>query len=310
MLFRPGICLHDVPAPAKINLFLHVVGRRADGYHLLQTAFQFLDLADTLHFDLRSDDRIVLQGGAPGVNHDDDLVVRAARRLQAVTGTSMGADIRLEKRIPMGGGLGGGSSDAASALIALNRLWGTGLGRQALMQLGLELGADVPVFIFGQNAFAEGIGEALQALALPERAYLVLRPDVSIPTAEIFSAKDLTRDTERITMAFFSDVAKTNDEKILSEFGRNDLESVAFNRYPAVRQVAEWMREERLPVRMSGSGSCLFGEFPDLNKAVLAERKIAAKMRAAQFPGNGEAVPLKAFVCQGLSKHPLKQWVV
>lgn len=309
MLYRPGICLHDVPAPAKINLFLHVVGRREDGYHLLQTAFQFLDLADTLHFDLRTDGRIVLQDATAGVKHDDNLVVRAARNLQAACGTTLGADIRLEKRIPMGGGLGGGSSDAASTLIALNRLWNAGLDRQALMRLGLVLGADVPVFLFGDNAFAEGVGEKLQALVLPPRVYLVLRPGVSIPTVEIFSAKDLTRDSERIIMAFFSEMTKTNEGNI-SEFGRNDLETVAFSRYPAVRQVAEWMSEEGFPVRMSGSGSCLFGEFHDLDKAVLAERKFAAKMRAVKFPGNGEAAPVETYVCRGLSEHPLKQWVV
>src|SRR5690606_9068822 len=173
-------------APAKLNLFLHVVGRRADGYHLLQTVFRFIDLADTLHFEARADGAIGRAYELPGVAESDDLVVRAARSLQLATGTRQGAQIDLRKRIPQGGGLGGGSSDAATTLIALNRLWGTGLSRSQLMRLALPLGADVPVFVFGQSAFAQGVGEDLTAVALPPAAYLVVQPDAGVPTAAVF----------------------------------------------------------------------------------------------------------------------------
>ena len=194
--------LYDVPAPAKLNLFLHVVGRRADGYHLLQTVFRFIDLCDTLHVETRADGVISRATDLPGVPEDQDLTVRAARAATRHR-HAPGAQISLEKRIPQGGGLGGGSSDAASTLIALNRLWGTNLSRRELMDLALPLGADVPVFVFGQSAFAQGVGEDLSAVALPERAYLVAQPDASVPTVGIFSAEDLTRDTSSITIADF-----------------------------------------------------------------------------------------------------------
>ncbi|WP_201524730.1 4-(cytidine 5'-diphospho)-2-C-methyl-D-erythritol kinase, partial [Bordetella pseudohinzii] len=195
--------LYDVPAPAKLNLFLHIVGRRADGYHLLQSVFRFIDLCDTLSFEARADGAIERAYELPGVAPEQDLVVRAARALQAATGTKQGARIGLDKRIPQGGGLGGGSSDAATTLIALNRLWGCGLSRRELMALGLPLGADVPVFIFGQSAFAQGVGEDLQAVALPPAAYLVLQPEASVPTAEIFSAPDLTHDSKHVRITDF-----------------------------------------------------------------------------------------------------------
>ena len=209
------------PAPAKLNLFLHVVGRRADGYHLLQTAFRLLDWGDTLDFALRTDGCIRRANDVPGVAEADDLVVRAARLLQAHTGSALGADITVHKVLPMGGGLGGGSSDAATTLVALNRLWATGLSRAELQTLGLALGADVPVFVFGRDAFAEGVGEALQPLALPPAWYVVVSPGVSVPTAEIFSAEDLTRNTAPIKMADFA--ASTT---------RNDLQAVACSRSP------------------------------------------------------------------------------
>lgn len=179
-----------VPAPAKINLFLHIVGRRPDGYHLLQTAFRMLDWGDEITLQRRDDGLILRTSDVPGVPAESDLVVRAARALQAASGSRFGADIGVLKRIPMGGGLGGGSSDAASVLLALNRLWGCGLSRQALQDLGLKLGADVPFFIFGETAFAEGVGEALRPLAVPPAWYVVVAPPVSVPTAEIFSAKE------------------------------------------------------------------------------------------------------------------------
>ena len=183
------------PAPAKLNLFLHVVGRRADGYHLLQTVFRFIDRADQLHFAPRADEQIVLATPTPGVAPDSDLTVRAARLLQAATGCRQGATIRLTKQLPMGGGLGGGSSDAATVLLALNQLWQTGLSRPEMERLGLQLGADVPVFIHGRNTFAEGVGEAFTDVELPPATYLVLHPAVNVPTGVIFGAPELRRDS-------------------------------------------------------------------------------------------------------------------
>jgi 4-diphosphocytidyl-2-C-methyl-D-erythritol kinase len=309
--------LYDVPAPAKLNLFLHVVGRRADGYHLLQTVFRFIGLGDTLHFETRDDGAVLRVDPLDGVPVDSDLTVRAARALQAATGTRQGASITLEKRIPMGGGLGGGSSDAASTLIALNRLWNTGLSRAELMRLALPLGADVPVFIFGQSAFAEGVGEVLTPVALPERAYLVAQPDSSVPTPAVFGDPDLTRDTPRITIADF--LASTHSGTLSSgiSFGRNDLAPVVYRRFPEVFRAAQWLiaRDRGIDVRMSGSGACLFAEFPDMQAAVLAEHEIAATMRVAgKMPDTSQAMqespPRFRLVqaCPGLIEHPLRHW--
>lgn len=300
--------LYDVPAPAKLNLFLHVVGRRADGYHLLQTAFRFVDLADTLSFERRADGVIERAYDLPGVASQDDLVVRAARTLQQATGTSYGARIGLVKRIPQGGGLGGGSSDAATTLIALNRLWNTGLSRRELMALALPLGADVPVFVFGQSAFAQGVGEELAAVALPEAAYLVAQPDVSVPTAEIFGAPDLTRDTKPVKIADF--LAYPN-----AGFGKNDLEPVAFARYPEIFRCSEWLKARlQTPVRMSGSGACLFVEFATQARALLAQQEITATMRVAVNSATGttrSAAPEFRLIqaCAGLAEHPLWHWI-
>lgn len=303
--------LYDVPAPAKLNLFLHVVGRRADGYHLLQTVFRFIDLSDTLHFERRSDGVIERDYELPGVPEAQDLVVRAARALQAATGTSLGARIGLVKRIPQGGGLGGGSSDAATALIALNRLWGTGLSRRELMALALPLGADVPVFVFGQSAFAEGVGEQLSAVDLPAAAYLVAQPDASVPTVEVFKAPDLTRDSLPVRIADF--LAQYD-----SGFGRNDLEPVVYRRYPEVSRCAEWLRgwlQNRFPgqamsapasVRMSGSGACLYAVFPEMAQAVLAQQEITATMRVADSGAPGFRLVQAA---AGLIEHPLRHWI-
>lgn len=299
--------LYDVPAPAKVNLFLHVVGRRADGYHLLQTAFRFIDLCDTLHFDLRADGGIGRSTDLPGVPPEQDLTLRAAHALQRATGTRQGVQIGLEKRIPQGGGLGGGSSDAATVLIALNRLWGTGLSRRELMALALPLGADVPVFVFGQSAFAQGVGEELAAVTLPERAYLVAQPDASVPTAEIFSAPDLTRDSSYITIADF----------LASPtfcFGRNDLEPVVYRLYPEVLGASRWLAEQLKPrgvaVRMSGSGACLYAEFSELSEAVLAKAEITAIMRGADKTFS-QTHPRFRLVqaCTGLAEHPLRNWI-
>lgn len=301
--------LRDVPAPAKINLFLHVTGRRPDGYHLLQTAFRFIDLSDTLHFATREDGRIVRINDVPGVPEQDDLVVRAALALQQATGTTLGADIALIKRIPMGGGLGGGSSDAATVLLALNRLWQTGLTRAALMEIGLKLGADVPVFVFGRNAFAEGVGEQLTALSLPARWYVVVQPDANVPTADIFRASELTRDSVPIKIADFS---ASNNYLV----GRNDLEAVAFTKFAEVARIARLIDEAvksdsaaastaQPLVRMSGSGACLFVEFNDQASASLAMEKIALKM--SQQPKDLPQLRINR-VCAGLDVHPLLNW--
>jgi 4-diphosphocytidyl-2-C-methyl-D-erythritol kinase len=272
-----------LPAPAKINLFLHVVGRRADGYHLLQTTFRMLARWDDLSFSPRSDGEIRMARPLPGVPEDSDLCVRAARLLQAESGTRNGVTITLDKRLPMGGGLGGGSSDAATVLLALNRLWQIGLPRTSLMKLGLTLGADVPFFIFGRNAFAEGVGEELQPLGLREAWYLVIEPPVSVPTAKIFSAPDLTRNTESIRIAAFPAEGGSN-------FGRNDLEPVACRQYPEVAEALGWLGQFGA-ARMSGSGACVFAEYRSEAEALAV---------LACLPGGW-----KAWVARSLEEHPL-----
>ncbi|MDD5295321.1 MAG: 4-(cytidine 5'-diphospho)-2-C-methyl-D-erythritol kinase [Rhodocyclaceae bacterium] len=272
-----------LPAPAKINLFLHVVGRRPDGYHLLQTAFRMLARWDSLSFSPREDGEIRLARPLPGVPAESDLCVRAARLLRDASGGKRGVTISLDKHLPMGGGLGGGSSDAATVLLALNRLWQVGLPRERLMELGLALGADVPFFIFGRNAFAEGVGEKLQPLCLPEAWYLVVEPAVSVPTAEIFSAQDLTRDTEFIKIADFPAEGGAS-------FGHNDLEPVACRLYPAVAQALGWLRQFG-GARMSGSGACVFAEYASEAEALAAMKHL---------PENW-----KAWVARSLDEHPL-----
>lgn len=269
------------PAPAKLNLFLHVVGRRPDGYHRLQTVFRFLDRGDHLRFAPRNDGRICLQNPLPGVAHDSDLTVRAARLLQATTACRQGVTILLEKCLPMGGGLGGGSSDAATVLLALNQLWETGLSRQHLQNIGLQLGADVPVFIQGQNAFAEGVGELLTPLELPPSAYLILEPPVQVPTALIFSDPDLKRDTPAMQAKDWQPGQ-----------GRNDLEAVACRLFPAVAEHLALLRRYT-PAMMTGSGACVFATFPTL--------AMANAMQAA-LPAN-----VRAWVAQGLAVHPLSE---
>lgn len=269
-------------APAKLNLFLHVVGRREDGYHLLQTVFRLVDFSDQLQFTLRADGAVRLHNPAPGVPEDQDLCVRAARLLQQESGISLGVDIFLEKRIPMGGGLGGGSSDAATTLLALNRLWGLRWQRGRLLELGLRLGADVPVFIFGENAFAEGIGEKLSPIVLPPAWYLILTPPVHVSTAQVFASKELTRNTIPIKIPPFS-----------VERGRNDLEQAVCRLYPEVEHCLEWLRQldgVRIAA-MTGSGACVFAEFA----TELAARKALAKVPAG----------MSGFVAQGLDRHPL-----
>ena len=270
------------PAPAKLNLFLHITGQREDGYHLLQSVFRFIDYGDSLSFKLRSDPRIVLTQALPGVPLERDLCYRAAQLLQTKAGIRQGVEITLEKHLPLGGGLGGGSSDAATTLIVLNRLWGAGLSRSALMQLGLQLGADVPVFVFGDNAWAEGIGEVLTPITLDPAWYVVLIPPVSVPTATIFSAPELTRNTLPVTIPGFS--AGQN---------RNDLEPVVVTRYPVVGQHLAWL-QQFATARMTGSGACVFAAF---------SAESAARAVLAQKPAW-----IEGFVAAGLAQHPLRDF--
>ncbi len=279
-------------APAKLNLFLHVVGRRADGYHLLQTLFRFIDLNDTLHFTLRTDGVVHRVNDIVGVPAEADLVVRAARLLQRETGCVLGADIQVDKRIPMGGGLGGGSSDAATTLLALNRLWELNVSREKLMAWGLTLGADVPVFVYGENAFAEGVGEQLQPYDLPVAWYVVLCPPVHVPTAQIFSHPELTRNTISMTMRA---LPKGQDFKSGQNQGGlqlgNDLQAVACALYPAVAAHLAWL-SQFAPALMTGSGACVFAEFAT---------EVAAEAVLQKLPSS-----MRGFVARGLQQHPLK----
>ena len=263
----PPTELEHCAAPAKLNLFLHVTGRRPDGYHLLQTVFQLIDWQDTLHFSRRGDGRIVHANPLEGVPPETDLTVRAARLLQAATGCRYGVELRIDKPLPRGGGLGGGSSDAATTLLALNRLWQLELPRARLMELGLSLGADVPFFVFGRNAFAEGVGEALQPVTLPPSIYLVVHPGVEVPTPAIFSDKGLTRDTPPIIIADFLACDFPH------EFGHNDLEAVVARKYAEVAHALAWLGARSRHARMSGSGACVFARYTDISEAqaVLAE---------------------------------------
>lgn len=267
------------PAPAKLNLFLHVLGQRGDGYHLLQTVFCFIDRSDKVGLRLREDAQIQRVTDLPGVAPEADLCVRAARLLQQESGSRIGVDIALQKVLPMGAGLGGGSSDAATTLIALNRLWGVGLSRQQLQELGARLGADVPIFIYGRSALAEGIGERFEPVELGAAWYLVLTPQVAVSTAEIFAAPELTRSSKAITIAAFF-----NGE------GRNDLEPVVCRRFPAVAEQLSWLRRHRAAA-MTGSGSCVFSAF-DSEAEALALR--------ARLPAG-----VSGFVARGLGRHPL-----
>ena len=290
--------LANCPAPAKLNLFLHVTGRRPDGYHLLQTVFQLIDRCDTLDFTLRADEQIRRATDIPGVPEEQDLVIRAARLLQGEVLRRTGAlppgvDIALHKILPMGGGLGGGSSDAATTLLALNRLWHAGLSKQELMDLGLPLGADIPFFLFGETAFAEGVGEALQAVAAPDCWYVVIEPGVQVPTAHIFTSEDLTRNTAGVIISDFSRhyAVQSSD---LRQFGKNDLQQVATRLFPPVAQAVEWLGAYG-DARMTGSGACVFCAFHSEEQAdaVLAEF-------SRQAPATWKGWKAKA-----LAKHPL-----
>lgn len=267
------------PAPAKVNLFLHITGRRDDGYHLLQTVFQFLDYSDELFFELRDDAQVRRLSRVEGVAEADDLVIRAARGLQRVAGISKGVDIRINKCLPMGGGLGGGSSDAATTLVALNRLWGLNLPLQTLADIGLDLGADVPVFVRGQAAWAEGVGESLSRIELPEPWFLVSVPACHVSTAEIFAAPELTRDAQSLKIPAF-----------LEGQGINVCEAVVRKRYPEVDQALNWLSQYG-QARMSGTGACVFATF-----ANEADAQLALQQRPANWRG---------FVAKGLNRSPL-----
>jgi 4-diphosphocytidyl-2-C-methyl-D-erythritol kinase len=268
------------PAPGKLNLFLHVVGRRADGYHLLQTAFQFIDLCDRLRFFRRPIGVIERVGSVPGVPVDSDLALRAARRLAAVRRSgSYGVAIEIEKSLPLQGGVGGGSSDAATVLVALNCLWGVGLSVAELAAIGLELGADVPVFIHGQAAWAEGVGEQLTPAEFPMATYLLVRPDVTVSTAEVFQAPELTRDSPIIKI-----------RGPLAAGARNDCEPVVRRRFPAVAEALDWLGRYA-PARLTGSGSCVFAAMPD---------EAAARSALESLPARWTG-----YVVHGLNRSPL-----
>jgi 4-diphosphocytidyl-2-C-methyl-D-erythritol kinase len=255
-----------LPAPAKLNLMLHILGRRADGYHELQTLFQFLDFGDELGFALRPDGEIHLHTPIDGVPHDSNLIVRAARLLQQHASCTLGADIWLDKRLPMGGGIGGGSSDAATTLLGLNHLWQLNYSEDQLASLGLSLGADVPVFVRGHAAFAEGVGEKLQPVTLSEPWFLVAIPQVLVSTAEIFSAPELTRDTPPIKV-----------RSLLEGGGRNDCQPVVQKRYKEVHN-ALILLNKFVPARLTGTGACVFGSFPNLDDADKVARQLPATL--------------------------------
>lgn len=290
----PVTLLHNCPAPAKLNLFLHVTGRRPDGYHLLQSVFQLIDRADRLHFDLRADGRVVRTTEVPGVPEEQDLIVRALRLLATEYrrrhGRDVpGIDVAVEKLLPMGGGLGGGSSDAATALLAANHLWQAGLSREELMALGLPLGADIPFFLFGETAFAEGVGEALQPVAGPDCWYVVIEPGVSVPTPAVFCAPDLTRDTKPVTISDFSRYLAVHNEP--GGFGKNDLQAVAERLFPPVAEAVEWLQRYGR-ARMTGSGACVFCALSSESKADEVLAQVPARW--------------KAWKAQALAQHPMK----
>jgi 4-diphosphocytidyl-2-C-methyl-D-erythritol kinase len=278
------------PAPAKLNLFLHVTGRRPDGYHELQTLFQLIDLTDKIGVTVRADGRIErLGGGAPELAPECDLTVLAAHALKAHTRTSLGASLSLIKRIPMGGGLGGGSSDAATTLLVLNRLWGCELPLQELAEIGARLGADVPVFLHGSSAWAEGRGDRLTAVTLPPRWYLVIRPGVAVGTAEVFQAPELTRNSPLITIRGF-----------LESGGHNDCEPVVRARYPEVREALRWLAQFSR-AQLTGTGSCIFAAFTNEVDA----RNLAARVpdRWTRFVARGlNSSPVHERLCWGVAK--------
>jgi 4-diphosphocytidyl-2-C-methyl-D-erythritol kinase len=276
----PGVTAKPWPAPAKLNLFLHILGRRPDGYHELQTAFQFVDLCDSLSFEARADGRIVRTTGPAEVAAESDLVVRAAVSVRRAIGATQGVSIAVDKRIPLQGGLGGGSSDAATTLIALNEMWNGGLTRQDLAKLGLALGADVPVFVHGTAAFAEGVGERLTPIEPPECDYVIVHPGCGVATADVFQAPELTRNSAAITI-----------RALLREGGRNDCEAVVRRRYPPVGQALDWLGQFG-EARLTGTGACVF--------VAVQSRARAEEICRTIPPG------WRGFACRGRNRSPLE----
>lgn len=316
--------LYDVPAPAKLNLFLHVVGKRPDGYHLLQSIFTLIDWADTLHFERRGDGRLARHDGADAMAElpEDDLCLRAARLLRTESGdAALGADIHLEKRLPAGAGMGGGSSDAASTLLALNRLWGLNWPLARLLPLGLKLGADVPFFLGGRNAFVEGIGEILHPVDLPAQTYFVLKPPTSIATQEIFSSPLLAKSKSVAIVAGFpahnssddkneslqstgAEVVKLDAQgvaKLCGGFGSNDLQKPAEAICPEVRQALQLLEARYGNSRMTGSGSAVFARVGSEEKDGMSNQSMATMLQDLPGAWTGK-------ICRGLDRHPLSGW--
>ena len=269
----------DWPAPAKLNLFLHVTGRRADGYHLLQTLFQFVDFSDQLDFSINQTGSLTLDANYTGIDPDNDLIMRAARALQSASNPEFGADIRIDKRLPLGGGIGGGSSNAATTLVALNHLWNCRLTTGQLAEIGLSLGADVPVFVHGHAAWAEGVGEILTPVDVPEPWYVIIVPACRVATADIFNATDLTRNTPAITIRDF-----------LATGGRNDCEPVVRRSYPEITAALDWLAEYG-QAKLTGTGACVYAGFED---------KEQARQICAAVPAQWQAI-----MTRGLNRSPL-----
>ncbi|MBL0917998.1 MAG: 4-(cytidine 5'-diphospho)-2-C-methyl-D-erythritol kinase [Hydrogenophaga sp.] len=282
--------LYDLPAPAKVNLFLHIVGRRTDGYHLLQSVFMLIDWCDHLHLERRSDGHIARDDLQPGDLPADDLCVRAARALQQATGCPWGVQIALDKRLPAQAGLGGGSSDAATTLLALNRLWGLNRSRAELARIGLALGADVPFFIGGRNAWVEGIGEQITPLSLPPGRLVVVKPPGGASTPDIFGSPALKRDSETATIQGFA-ANGSFDLGACMAFGRNDLQPVAQALCPEVGDCIDWLASQGLPARMSGSGTAVFAPLP-AEGGTLGDAPAGWRVR----------------VCSNMDVHPLADW--
>lgn len=295
---NPLLRLLDVPAPAKLNLFLHITGRRDDGYHLLQSVFMLIDWCDRLHFDLRTDGHISREDLTPGSLPAEDLSVRAAKALQAATGCTLGVHIALEKNLPAEAGMGGGSSDAATTLLALNRLWGLGMSRSQLSTIGLQLGADVPFFIGGRHAWVEGVGELLTPLQLPNSRFVVVKPPGGASTQRIFSAPELKRDTKTATIQGFAANDSREDAQVIGvidvqrilALGHNDLQPVAQALCPEVGHCIQWLQNQGLQGRMTGSGTAVFAQMPQT-------------MQLTTAPGDWTVRE-----CSNMDVHPLLDW--
>ncbi len=291
------IALHDVPAPAKLNLFLHVIGRRSDGYHLLQSPFVLIDWCDTLHFERRSDGRLQRHDLGPALP-PDDLCLRAARALQVASGTAYGADIHIDKLVPWGAGMGGGSSDAASTLLALNRLWGLNWPREKLLGIGLTIGADVPFFVGGHNAWVEGIGERLTPVHCAPQAYAVVKPPVNLPTKDIFQHELMSRDTSAAILVGSRDEAGLTalPQHWQAGFGHNDLQAAAEACDAELVQVASWLNQHYGNSRMTGSGSAYFARAGTVDTPM------------ATWPADKLPLGWVGRMCRSLNEHPLRAW--